>query len=51
MRTIYEKIAPQIVLRNCSKKVNRVVSICVILLKGEYMQQSTYFLLKLLLVS
>ena len=46
MRTIARETAFQIVLRNCSKEVGGKVSICVILMKGEYMQSSTYFLQK-----
>ena len=46
MRTISQKTAPQIVLKNCSKKVNRVVSIYAILLKGEYVQKVDIFLQK-----
>ena len=33
----------QIALRNCFREVERKVSIHVILVKGEYMQPSTYF--------
>ena len=36
----------QIALRNCSKEVEGKVSIHVILVKGECMQSSTYFLQK-----
>ena len=43
MRTIARETAFQIALRNCSKEVGGKVSIDVILVKGEYMQSSTYF--------
>ena len=46
MRTIAWEAAFQIALRNCSKEVGGKVSIYVILVKGEYMQSSTYFLQK-----
>ena len=48
---------PQVALRNCSKDIcGRRTVICVILVKGEYVQSSTFFqkvsigLMKLLLV-
>ena len=43
MRTTAQKTAPQITLRKCSKEVEGKVSICVILVKGKYMQSNTYF--------
>ena len=43
MRTAARETAFQIALRNCSKEVGRKVSIYVILVKGEYIQSSTYF--------
>ena len=46
MRTMARETAFQIALRNCSKEVAGKVSIYVILVKGEYMQSSTYFLQK-----
>ena len=46
MRTIAQETAFQIALTNCSKEVWGKVSIYVILVKGEYMQSSTYFLQK-----
>ena len=46
MRTIVQETAFQIALRNCSKEVVAEVSIYVILVKGEYLQSSTYFLRK-----
>ena len=49
MRTISLETAPQIALRNCSKEVEgRSV---VILVKQGYMQSSTYFSRRLLLVT
>ena len=36
-----QETAPQIALRNCSKEVEEMVSIYVILVKGNYMQSST----------
>ena len=44
--TIARETASQIALRNCSKQVGGKVSIYVVLVKGEYMQSSTYFLQK-----
>ena len=41
MRTTGRQIAPQIVLRNCSKEVE-ARSVFMILVKGEFMQSSTY---------
>ena len=41
--TAAQETAPQIALRNCSKKAGRKVSMYVILVKGKYMQSSTYF--------
>ena len=43
MRTAAQETAFQIAPRNCSKEVGGKVSIYVILVKGEYMQSSTYF--------
>ena len=43
MKTI-SKETFQIALRNCSKVVEGEISIYVILVKGEYMQSSTYLL-------
>ena len=42
MRTIAQETVSQIALRNCSKEVEEMVSIYVILVKGNYMQSSTY---------
>ena len=44
MRMAVQETAPQIALRNRSKEVVGTDSIYVILVKGEYMQSSTYFL-------
>ena len=46
MRTAAWETAFQIALRNCSKEVVGKDSIYVILVKGEYMQSSTYFFAK-----
>ena len=43
MRTIAWETAFQIALRNCSKEAGGKGSIYVILVKGEYIQSSTYF--------
>ena len=43
MRTAALEAAPQITLRNCSKEVEGKISICVILVKGKYVQSNTYF--------
>ena len=51
MRTIAQETAFQIALSNCSKELGRKVSIYVILVKREYMQSSTYFWKKFLLVT
>ena len=51
MRTSAWEIVPQIALTNFSKEVGRKVSTCVILVKREYMQTSTYFSRRFLLVS
>ena len=48
MRTIDQETAFHIALRNCSKEVGGKVSIYVILVKGEYMQSSTYFFFRFL---
>ena len=45
MRTAAWEIAPQIVLKNCSKEVAGKESVHVILVKGECMQSSTYIFL------
>ena len=41
-----QETAFQTALRNCSNEVGGMVSIDVILVKGEYMKSSTYFLQK-----
>ena len=46
MKTAARETAPQIAPRNCSKEVGGKVSIYVILVKGENLQTSTYFLQK-----
>ena len=46
MRTTAWETVPQMALRNCSKEVGGKDSIYVILVKGEYMQSSTYFFQK-----
>ena len=46
MKTISKETTFQIALRNCSKVVEGEISKYVILVKGEYMQSSTYFLQK-----
>ena len=51
MKTIVPETAFQIALRNCSKEAGWKVSIYVILVKGEYMQSSTYFSRSFLLVT
>ena len=51
MRTAAWETAPQIALRNGSKEAEGKVSIHVILVTGEYMQSSTYFSRRFLLVS
>ena len=51
MRTTAWETAPQITLRDCSKEAEGKVSISVILVKGEYMQSSTYLSRRFLLVS
>ena len=51
MRTADWDTALRIVLRNCSKEAGRTVSIYIVLVKGEYMQSSTYFSRKFLLLS
>ena len=43
MRTATWETAPQIALRNCSKEVREKDNIYMILVKGEYVQSSTYF--------
>ena len=51
MRITAQVTAPQKALRNCSKEVGGEDIICVILVKREYMQSSTYFFRRFLLVS
>ena len=54
MRTAVWETAPQVSLINCSKEIRGKDSICMILVKGEYMQSSTFFFFfgrKFLLVS
>ena len=51
MRTAAWETAPQIALRNFSKEAERKISTYVILVKGEYMQSSTYFPRRFLPVS
>ena len=51
MRTAAQETVPQIALRNCSKEAGEKVSMCVIMVKAEYMQMSTYFSRSSLLVS
>ena len=51
MRTIAWETAFQIALRNGSKEVGVKVTIYVILVKGEYVQSSTHFCRRLLLVT
>ena len=46
MRTAAQETASQIALRNCSEEAGGNVSIYEILVKGEYLQSSTYFLQK-----
>ena len=43
MRTAVQETAPQIALRNCSREEGEKVSIYVTVVKGEYMELSTYF--------
>ena len=50
MRTIAQETAPWIALRNCSKEAGEKPSIYVILVKEEYMQSSTDFCRRFLLV-
>ena len=47
MRTAAPETVSQIALRNCSKDAGGKVSIYVILVKGKYMQSSTYFFQKI----
>ena len=52
MRTAaQETTAPQIALGNCPEEAGRKVSIYEILMKGEYMQSSTYFFKRFLVIS
>ena len=50
-RTVSWEIAPQTALRNSSEEAGVKISKCVILVKGAYMQSSTYFSISLLLAS
>ena len=50
LKTATQKTAPQIALRNCSKEVVGKDSIYEISVKREYIQSSTYFSKRLLLV-
>ena len=50
IRTAAQETTPQIALRNCSREEGEKVSIYVIVVKGEYMQSSTYFSRRFLLV-
>ena len=43
MRTAAQETGPQIALRNCSIKAGGKERICVILVKGEYLQSQTPF--------
>ena len=43
MRTAALNSAPQVALRDCSKKAGEKVSIEVIFVKGEYMQSRRFF--------
>ena len=47
MRPTVQETAPQIATRACSKEVLGKDNLYVILVKGEYMQLSTYFFQKL----
>ena len=51
MRTIAWETASQMALRNCSKRQGGKVSVHVILVKRKYMQSSTCFSRRFLLVS
>ena len=51
MKTVAWETAPQIALGNCSKQAVGKVSIYVILVKRGYMQSSTYFSRRFLLVT
>ena len=53
MRTVAWETATQIALRNCPREAGGEgeVSINVVLVKGEYMQSSTYFFKRFLPVS
>ena len=51
MRTAAQETAPQIALRNSSKETVGKVSMYEILVKGKYVQLSTYFPKRFLLVS
>ena len=46
MSTAVQETALHTALRNCYKEAGGKVSIYVILVKGEYVQSSTHFLLK-----
>ena len=43
MRTVAPEKVPQIALQDCSKEAEGEDSICVILVKGQYMQSRIYF--------
>ena len=51
VRTAAWETAPQVALRDCSKETVGKVSMYEILVKGKYMQSSTYFSRRFLLVS
>ena len=50
MSTAAQEIVSQIALRDCSEEAEGKVSIYVIFMKEEYMQSSTYFSRRFLLV-
>ena len=50
MRTAARERAPQIALRDCSKEVGEKHRIDVILVKGVYVQSSTFIFRRFLLV-
>ena len=50
VRTVSWEAAPQRALRNRSEEAGVKISKCVILVKGAYIQSSTYFSISLLLV-
>ena len=51
MRTAAQETAPQLAPRNCSEEAGEKVSIYEIFMKEEYMQSSTYFSRRFLLVT